>query len=171
MISGHSSAVPARQTPLLFLEGVPVGRGSNMSIRVPCDSRRYDGRREYPYPGLRPPLPKGRGIGLRPLLPAVAKKNESKTLRVAPYDSFLPVYQNMRKLNPSLSFAMWLCHYQIERCGRLTGRNMQQRHRLTQSDMSQLTVAMHGPLRLPARNRSSQLPRSRKARKNNLPPV
>ena len=39
MISGHGTAVPARQTPLLFLEGVPEGRGSNMSIKIPCDSQ------------------------------------------------------------------------------------------------------------------------------------
>ena len=30
--------MPARQIPLLFLEGVPEGRGSNMDIRIPCET-------------------------------------------------------------------------------------------------------------------------------------
>ena len=46
------------------------------------------GRR--PYPGLRPPLPEGRGIWLRPLLPAAATKNYSKTQRLCHTTRFFP---------------------------------------------------------------------------------
>ena len=52
----------------------------------------------HPYPGLRPPLPQGRGIGLRPLLPAVAKKKNSDILLLMPVDLFLSFLSKLAKV-------------------------------------------------------------------------
>ena len=66
-----------------------------MCIRIPCERQRPGGRCECPYPGLRPPLPEGRGIGLRPLRVAAAGKKRSKE-QVGERD-----YLRLRKLWPA----------------------------------------------------------------------
>ena len=97
-VSGHGTTCRCGQIPLLFQKGCPKG---GVVIWMPeflvythavsgCGQRPY-GHRRCPYPGLRPPLPQGRGIVLRPLLLAVAR-----TFFTLPF--FLLVF-NMRNLS------------------------------------------------------------------------
>ena len=73
MISDHGIAVPAWLIPLLYRRGARRA-GSNIGIRIPCDRHRPGGHCGAPYPGLRPPLPKGRGIGFGRCCPQWPRK-------------------------------------------------------------------------------------------------
>ena len=70
---GRGSNIGIR-IPYSIIEGVPEGRGSNIGIRIPCDRQRPGGHCGAPYPGLRPPLPEGRGIGFGRCCPQWPRK-------------------------------------------------------------------------------------------------
>ena len=56
-------AVPARGNSPSVLEGVPEGRGSNMSIRVPCERQRPEGHGRRPTLAFGHPFPRERELG------------------------------------------------------------------------------------------------------------